>query len=168
MCIRDRIWGIAVVVLALVGYLTGLSDPTNPGPSTVVFGMLSFVISIGCVVKAIQEHRAELGGYIRGGRCVAVGLWAGLAYGIIYAIWTVIFLNFIAPDFWTDMMETQRALMESQGQSDEQIDMALGILEMVQGPVSSFLTSILGGLFSGLLISAISALFLKKRAPGQF
>ena len=126
------------------------------------------VVALGVIGKAILEHREELGGYIRGGRCVAVGLWSGLSYGVLSAIWSLIFYGLIAPDFFTEMQSSMVAIWEDQGLSDSEIDVALGYTSMFQGPTSMAVFAFAGGIFFGILLSAILALFMKKRAPGQF
>ena len=163
------IWGGAAIVVGLVGYLTGLSKPTaTPSAATYLVSLVSFVISIICVVKAIQEHRTELGGYIRGGRCATVGLWTGLFYGVIAALWSLIFFNFIAPDFFDELYSSMTVMWEEQGLNDEQIENALGMTQMFQGPVGMVLMSLFGGAIAGLIVGAIAGLFMKKKAPGQF
>ena len=163
------IWGGAAIVIGLIGYITGLTKPTaTPSAAAYLVSLVSFLIAIGCVVKAIQQHREELGGYIRGGRCAMVGLWTGLIYGVIAALWALVFFNFIAPDFFDELYGSMTLMWEEQGLNDEQIESALGMTKMFQGPMGMVLSSLFGGALAGLIVGAIAGLFMKKKAPGQF
>ncbi len=162
-------WGAASIVIGLVGYITGLTKPTaTPSMAAYAVSLISFLVAVGCVVKAIQQHRAELGGYIRGGRCVVVGLWTGLAYGVLAALWSLVFFNFIAPDFFDELYGSLTAQFEEQGLDDEQIETALGYSQMFQGPVAMVFSSLFGGAIAGIITGGIAGLFMKKKAPGQF
>ena len=163
------IWGGISVVLALVAYIAGFSDPSSQSLGTYLLGFFGIILSVIMIVMAIRQHRdEELGGYIRGGRCVSVGLWAGLVYGVVYGIWTIIFTTFIAPDFYDGVNSMLINEYEEAGMADDFIDKMLGWVKMTQGPVGAFISSLLGGTLFGMIISAIAALFMKKKSPGMF
>jgi len=171
-------WGavgaLMSTIIGLVSYLAGLTSPSatatasGGGIASSLITLVLLVVAFVVVGKAIDEHRTDLGGFIRGGRCVSIGLWSGLSYGVLSAVWALIFYGLIVPDFFEEMQSAMVTLWESQGLSDEEIDMALGYSAMFQGTTSMAVFSFISGIFSGLFISLILALFMKKKAPGQF
>ena len=119
------IWGLAGILLGLISYLMGWSDPGSSSSGGMISGVLSFGLSIAILVLAIKYHRdEELGGYITFGRGFKTGMLTAFFYAIIATVWTVIFINFIA----TDLVELMQAAMyeewENQGLTEEQIEQA--------------------------------------------
>lgn len=160
-------WGLigaaAHIIIDLLGYITGMIKPGD-----VIYSIAIFAIAIFAIVMAIREHKAELAGYIRGGRCVTVGLISGLAYGIIAGLWGIVFYNFLVPDFYEEMNNAMVVMYEDMGQSDEQIEAIMSYTKMSQTPIGGLVSSLIGGIFSGVFLSIIPALILKKKPKGIY
>ena len=158
-------WGLAAILLGLVSYLLGWTDPGNSSGG-MISGIVSFGLSIAMLVLAIKHHRDnELGGYITFGRGFKTGFLTALFYGIIATIWTVIFINFIA----TDMIEVMQAAMyeqwESQGLTEEQIEQVEGFAMMFATKKFMIAASFGGALIMGSILSLIISAIMKKDHP---
>jgi hypothetical protein len=160
------IWGLAGILLGLVSYLLGWTDPSASSSSSMISGVLSIGLSITIIVLAIKHHRDnELGGYITFGRGFKTGMLTAFFYAIIATIWTVIFLNFIA----TDMIELMQAAMyeqwENQGLSEEQIEQAEGFALMFASKKFMIGAAFVGTLIMGAILSSIISAIMKKEQP---
>jgi hypothetical protein len=161
-------WGGASILLSLAGYLSGM-DPQLPDTSLsvkVVFGLVGFAIPIWAIVSAVKEHRdQELGGYISVGRGLGVGTLTGLFAGLVGAVWMLIFNYLIAPDYINVLLDAQSSQFESQGMSEEQIEMALSFSSMFMSPPVMAIMQVVGGAIFGLIIGLIVALIMKRDRP---
>lgn len=150
------ILGAIAVILGLVMYLGGLTDPENAqSGATIGLGCLSGIITIVGLVLAIKKHRDEdLGGAISLGRAIGVGTATALISGVINAVWGVILNNVIDPD----MLERNREAMIEKAQpgQEEVTEMIAGIMtNPIIGPLATILISALVGLVLSLIIGAI-------------
>ena len=158
-------WGLAGILLGLVSYLLGWTDPGNTTGS-MISGVLSLGVSITILVLAIKHHRDnELGGYIKFGRGFKTGMLTAFFYAIIATVWTIIFVNFIA----TDLVELVQAAMyeqwEKQGLTDEQIEAAEGIALFFTSKKFMVGAAFFGALLVGAILSSIIAAVMKKEQP---
>jgi hypothetical protein len=158
------ILGVISIVLGLVYYLLGWMDPQSMGSKfTSIF---SFAITIAVLVMAIRHHRDSLqGGYIAFGKCVGIGLWVGLIAGIIGLVWSLVFFNFIVPDYFVSMKDMLVDTYEAQGLSDEQIEMAMKYVGWMMSPTSMAIMALIGSIFTALIFSLIVGAFMKKDPP---
>lgn len=161
------IWGLVGILLGLVSYLLGWSDPSGGSTAgSMISGLLSLGLSVTIIVLAIKYHRDnELGGYITFGRSFQTGMLTAFFYAIIATVWTVIFLNFIA----TDMIEMMQAAMyeewENQGLTEEQIEQAEGIALFFATKKFMIGAAFGGTLIMGAILSLIVSAVMKKEQP---
>ena len=162
------IWGAASIVIGLIGYLTGM-DPQLPDTSIavkVVFGLVGLAVPIWAVVTAVKHHRDnELGGFITVGRGLGIGTFAGLVAGILGAIWMLVFLYGIAPEYIETLKDSMVATWESQGMDEEAIEMALKFSSFTMNPIFMAISQIIGGTLFGLIIGLIVGLIMKRDRP---
>ena len=81
------IGGAISIAFSLIANLAGLVDYTG-AESNMLVNIVSFGITVGIVIFAIQAHRdTELGGYITFGRAFTVGFVAVMVAGLMGAVW---------------------------------------------------------------------------------
>ncbi len=150
--------GIAVV-LGLIMYLTGLTEPENQQSAGAMgLGCLSGIITIVGLVLAIKKHRdQDLGGAISLGRAIGVGTATAVISGVISAIWGVIQNNIIAPEI---MEQTREAMIENAQPGQEELMETMA--NIMTNPVIGPLATILGSAFLGLILSLIIGAIMKK------
>jgi small-conductance mechanosensitive channel len=162
--------GLVSIVIGLVSYLAGLSDPSKQqGALGWINQLLSYGIMISGLVLAVRKHRdQELGGYITFGRAFGVGFLTMLVLGLVTAIWTYVFFNFIA----TDMLELiQQAsidrMVEKQGMSVDQAEAAMNnpVTKSMMNPVAFTGFAFVGILFIGAIFALIVAAIMRKSPP---
>ncbi len=171
-------WGIAMryggitaailIVLGLVGQLTGLADPeqaANPSTMSYVLNFLNFAVWIGGAVMAVRAFRGSNGGYATFGEGFKTSFFTFLVVGVITAIWTFVNFSFIQPDFLSDMMDFQREAFETQGMDEDAIDMAMSYTAMFMSPGGMAAYLLVMSLIGGAIISAIIGAIMKKEAP---
>jgi Protein of unknown function (DUF4199) len=156
------ILGAIGVVLGLVMYLTGMTDPENANPAVGGgIGCLSIILTIVVYVLAVKKHRdVDLGGAISFGRAFGVGMATSLINGAISAVWGLLFNNLIAPD----VMEKTREMMMEQAQPGQE-GMMEAIANVTASPIMGPIATLIGTLIIGAIISLIVGAIMKKE-PG--
>jgi len=150
------------IVLGLVMYMADMIDPAN----NTIASIIQMVVYVVAIVLAIKEHREEdLGGYISFGRAFTVGILTTLVLAIINAIWTYIFMSFIAPDMVDMIMDAQMQAMSEQGMDEDAIEQAIEMSKGFMSPGMISVMSIFGSLFMGAIISLITSAIMKKNSP---
>lgn len=163
--IYGSLLGVLSIVLALIGYILK-SDQSG------TFKFLTWLIYIVAIILGIKHYRDKgRNGFISYGNAVGTGVLISLVGGIIFSIYLVLLVEVIDPDYITNIMQKAQDAMIEQGQSEEQIRMALKIQRKFSNPIVFALMGIVGSLFTGLITSLIVSIFLKKNDntfEGQF
>lgn len=133
----------------------------DPHWSFMVIGM---GITIAILILGIKKVKELNGGYLSLGEALKTGLGIALISGIIGAVYTLVFTNYIEPEYFTRMAEVQEQKMLEMNPSisDEQLEASLAITAKMSGPVIGSAMNIVGSLFIGFIISLIGGLILKK------
>lgn len=158
------IGGAVTVLLGLIFYVTGMTDPEDQGSTgNTVANILNYAVLIGAIVMAIKYHKEqELGGYLTIGRSIGLGTLTGLIIGLIGAVWTVIFFTFIDPD----MLETIREVAMEQaiagGAPEDQIE---GMMKFFTSVPFFAMAIILASVLMGLVVGLIAGAIMKKEPP---
>ena len=163
------IWGAVSIAIGLIGYLMGI-DPVMPEQNMaaqIFIGLFSLLVSIWAVRAAIKHHRDhELGGYLPLGRGVKVGALTGLIAGALSAVWMMLYVTVINPGFSESIREAQMAQFESQGMSEDQIEMAINMSSWFTNPAFLGVSQMFGSLFYGLILGLIIGAVFKREPSG--
>ena len=150
------IGGLISVVYGLIANLTGLTNPTGGMMTLLLASVVGIVIGVGIIVFAIKHHRDnELGGYISFGRAFILGLIVSLISGLISVAFNYIYMNFIDPNFMSEMMEGMEEMLSNFGVPEEQMEQALIDAEKGFGPTRMLMNTTIGGVVLALIIGAI-------------
>lgn len=127
---------------------------------------LNLLVLIGGIVLALRFYKTGTGGFLGFGQGVGIGTMLSAVAGVIGAVFSYVYLNFVDPEMVTRIMDKARADMEARGgMSDEQIDQAMGFTaKFMNGPILAA-TVILGTVIFGLLASLVVSAVLKNPRP---
>lgn len=153
-----------LAVIGLVFYVSGLSETMirwkygNLFNNVLNFGLMFYFIFVG-----LKAHRKnDLGGYLSVGRGIGFGSLAGLAAGVISAVWTYIFMNWIAPDMSDTIRQVAMQQMADSGLDEDAIENQMKIVEKFMSPgVIAVFVAVFSAIF-GFIIGLISGAILKK------
>ncbi len=156
-----------LVVVGLIMYLAGLSDPEKQqGAVGWINNLISAVVMIWALHSAMKTHRDEnLGGYMTYGRALGAGTATSLVMAAVTLVWTLLFFTLIAPEMVDQIKELQMAQMEQQGMTDEQIEQAMEMAGMITSPTGLAVMGALGTFVLGFVLSLIIAAFTRNNPP---
>lgn len=157
------IGGLLLIIVAGM-YATGALLEGVQWPMYIYY--LVYPILIGYTV---HSYRKANGGFLTLGQALKVGVTAAVIGGIIYAVYNIIFVTFIEPDFVTQMMEVTREKLFEQNpnMTEEQADMTMGFVEKFSDPYLGGAFFIVLSAFFGFIYSLISGLIFKRERPLQ-
>lgn len=151
--------GIISIIYSLILNITDLSI-TNQSLS-----YISFIIIIVGIVLAHKHYKRENNGFMSYGQGLGIGSLLSAIVGLLSGVFAYIYMTFVDEDFMSKMQDVQTAKLEQQGLSDEQIEQAIQMTEKFTGPVTIFLSAVLGTLFIGFLLSLVISAFTKNSKP---
>lgn len=154
--------GITSVIFGVVMYVTNVHlDPP------MVYSIIGFLILIVVISLGIKAFKTENGGFLSLGEALKVGIGVAVIGGIIAAIWSFVLMNYIEPDYMSQMMEVQREKMiEMQpDMTESQLDATAEMTSKFSSPLMVMAFSLIGNLFFGLVISLVAGLIMKNKNP---
>lgn len=122
--------------------------------------LVTVLVLLGCIVAGVSWYRAR---YARGGfgyaDALLVGAAISLGTGVVYAIYNLITINFVYPNFLDEMVRARLAMQAAVGAPS-------GSFESLRAGASALPIAV-GNLVRltilGVVISAIVALFMRDR-----
>lgn len=150
---------LALILLSLVFYLAG--DATNKWA-----GYLSYPIIVVFLVYGIIKFRNDINnGAISYGKALGLGTLISLFAGIIYAVYSFVFYQFIGPEVIDEILikAEETIIMQNPNISTSELDMALSFTRSFTNPIMLSIGSIFSYTFIGFIFSLIIAIFLKKK-----
>jgi Protein of unknown function (DUF4199) len=176
---RSQLAGIPVIrLIALYGTIAGLivAIPMvwlmltlSPGeaPAGVVYGYLTMIVALTAVFLGVKHYRDKaLGGAIKFGPALLVGLGISAVASVIYAIGWEISLAWSGFDFAesysTAMVEARRAQGASEAELQKAIADAESFVKMYDNPLYRVPITFIEMFPVGVLISLISAALLRN------
>lgn len=160
------IGGVISVIYALIGILTGLSNPGGGMMKMAIVGLIGIIITIGIVVYAIRSHRDnELGGHISLGRAFLVGLIASVVATLIGTIFNYVYMNFIDPSYIDTVIEGMEEMMASFNLPEEALETMAEETRASLAPGKMFTTGLLSAAAVGAVLSLICGAIMKKERP---
>ena len=149
--------GVASVIYSLVIYATGNHlEPHWSG------SIITVAIFIGAIFYGIKQYKTANGGFLTWGQGVKIGVGIAVLGGVIVVIYNYLFMNFIEPDFMSQMMEVQNQVLLDQGMTEEQIEAANEMSQAFQTPGIMAAVGIITYAIGGFIVSAITAAIMKK------
>lgn len=154
---NGAILGVIAIVISLIVYALGMSLQ-QPWQQSVV----SLLATIVVIVIGIKQFKELNGGFISWGQSVKIGVGIALISSLISVIYTQIFVNFIEPEFMSQLLEVQKQQWLDQGYNDQQMESAESMYGLFSAPAISSAVGLIGGAIFGFIISAIAGAIMKK------
>lgn len=121
---------------------------------------MSIVFTIAAVVLAHKYYKENGDGFMSFGQGFGLAFVAVVVSIIVSGIFTYIYVNFIDPTVMDVLWDQTAEKMQAQGQSDEAIEMGLGIAKNF-----FWVFFALGGMFWGSVIGLVVTIFTQKKRP---
>jgi hypothetical protein len=157
--------GLIVSLLIVVTW--SIMPPESDYAMSMLLGYAGMLISLSMIFFAIKSYRDNyLGGAITWGKGFMVGLYVSIIASVLYVIGWKIFSAIAMPDFWDQYGKHMVDSMKKQGASDAAILEATKQAESYKhmNPIMEWGMTFLEIFPVGLLISAICALILRRKA----
>lgn len=151
--------GLISIVLSVIMYVMNMHMTQNW-----IAGLLGFIAMVIVIVLGINQYKKSNGSYLTLSQAIKIGVGIALIAGIMGAIYQLIFINFIEPDFIENMMEMQynQMIEKNPNMSKEQLEMSIEMGKKFSSPWITSAISIIASLFFGLIISLFAGLVMKK------
>lgn len=153
---------LALVLFSVILYATGLILNQK-------LGYVSLILTVaGIIFAQITYRNKEMNGSISYGQAVGFGVAIMLFAGIVTALYTMILYSFVDPGLIDQMKTMQEQAMAQKGLSEEQIEQAMTITAKMMTPGWMSIMGLVGSIFSGLIVSLITSIFVKKQNDDAF
>jgi hypothetical protein len=157
--------GIIIAILMVVTFSL-FNNETGDFSMSYVVGYATMIVSLSMIFFAIKSYRDNyLGGTITFSRGFLVGVYVSLIASILYVISWKIYSSIAMPDFWDKYAKHSLDALTKSGASASEIAAKTKELESYKNmnPVEEWLMTFAEIFPVGLLISAISALILRRK-----
>jgi hypothetical protein len=152
---------IALILLSVIFYVTG-----KPFSKTAQY--LSYPIMIGGIILAQINYKKALGGTLTYGQAVGVGVLTMVFASVISGLYTYLLYAVIDPSLQEQMrIFTEEQIIKQGRVPEEQMEMAVNMAAKFQTPPMLFIMSVVMGAFFGVVVSLISAIFIKKNPSDE-
>ncbi|NVO03260.1 MAG: DUF4199 domain-containing protein [Bacteroidetes bacterium] len=155
------------IIAAITVGLTFIMYVFSVSMKTMGYIQYSFIIVIAggmfMGTKAYRDHHQN--GFMTYGRALWSTFSISIVANFITSIYTFLFYQFYAPDQLAKVIEqAEQAMIERNPEmTQEQLDMAMSMVEKFTNPILMSLSSFSGSLFFGFLLALIVSIFLKKK-----
>jgi len=158
----------SVMMMATVPFMHKISS--NEG---LVIGYTAIVLSFLLVFFGIRSYRDNVGnGQITFTKAFAVGISITLISCIFYVVtWEILYFNFLPADFmdsyYAQSIEKAKASGASPAAVEAQVQQLKKFKEQYKNPLFNSLMTFIEPFPVGLVITLLSAAFLRKKAQSQ-
>jgi len=147
---------LAIIVLSLILFLLNL-DQNKP------LQFLSYAILIGGIILSQINFRNKYsGGFIEYGKAFLVGMLASLFLAVILGVYTWVFFKYIDPGAMDEVMLQTEQQMLDRGMTDMEIEQGMAMATKFQSVGMFTFFAVFGNFVVGIIISLITAIFVKK------
>lgn len=152
---------VALILVSVIFYVTG-----NTFSKTAQY--LTYPVMIAGIIWAQISYKKTLGGTLTYGQAVGVGVLTMTFAGVITGLYTFLLYQVIDPSLQEQLrIFTEEQMLQQRGVSEEQLEMAVNMATKFQTPLMMFIMAIFRGAFMGLIVSLLTAIFVKKNASDE-
>lgn len=152
---------IVLILVSVIFYVTGHTFSK-------VAQYLSYPIMIGGIILGQLSYKKALGGTLTYGQAVGAGVLTMVFASFLSGIYNYLLFTVIDPSLQEQMrIFTEEQIIKQGKVPEEQLEMAVNMAAKFQTPVMMFVMAIVGGAFIGLIISLITAIFIKKNPSDE-
>lgn len=131
-------------------------------------GLLATVTAIFIYIIATKEFRTNNGGFISFNEGFKITMIAAAIAGVIRGAVTYVYIKIIDPGFSERMREVMIETWQSQGMSEEQIEMSLRFAGGLSNPEVAALMGIVMALLGGLIFGSIVSAVIKNESEESY
>jgi hypothetical protein len=151
------------VILGLIGVVYTLVMYFLDFTFNKVQGYVFFLILILALYYLIKSYRDSImHGYITYGQAVGAGVVIFLYYSVIMAVFMYLLYAVIDTGLVAKQLAFAQDIMEKKGIPEEAMDAAMKIQKKFIKPEIIAVTGILGNMLTGVIMSLLAAIFIKK------
>jgi hypothetical protein len=148
--------GLALVLVFVIFYVTG--NPFAKSAQWIMYGVM-----IAGVVITQLEHRKQLGGAINYNVALGVGTLTVIFASVITGFYNYLLYAIIDPSLSDQLRLFMEETMVKSGKvPEENIEAGLDLAMKLQKPLPMFFMTIFNGAITGVIISLITSIFIKK------
>lgn len=133
----------------------------DPALANVFFVVI--LIEIGGLIWGLRRTAAQ--GRAYGGQILAGTMMAVVA-GVIIITSSLVFTTIVFPDYFNEVERAYRAMLQQQGKSEADIEAAVRASAASGTPMAQAMSGFIGTLVTGIVASAVIAIFVRRRGPG--
>lgn len=126
------------------------------------------VIALVIIFLAHKFFKESGDGFMSYGQGIGIGFWTGLTSSVVSSVFTYVYVKFIDDGFVAKIREKAIEDMQAQGQSEEQIEMAMKFVEMFTGAEALLFFGLFIGILTLVIVALIITIFTQKPKPEQF
>lgn len=158
---NGAILGLISILFVVIAYMTG---DIYKGKSWLNWA--GMIISVAALIyMAINYRKTTCGGFISYGNAF-IYCWVTYIFaGVISVAFVVLLQTVIEPDYMEKMADVQREMLLKRGMSDSQVEQSMAIASKFQTPLFVLIIGNVWNALIGLVISLITAIFVKKDRP---
>jgi uncharacterized membrane protein YeaQ/YmgE (transglycosylase-associated protein family) len=154
--------GIALLLFSLVTYVSGIAEPTNPEPPTII-KYLPLLIMATVMVLGIKFFKENNEGFLSIGEGIVTAIVAGLIMSLISMIWLVVYFYIIDPTGLETLRENIFQMTVEKGSATaEQLEAAKGFMDMMTSIPAMLIISLIYSTIIGLIVGLIASLVMKN------
>jgi hypothetical protein len=144
--------GIWTFVMGLTGWYK------DPALMNVFFVVIA--LEVGGLIWGLRQTAAQGRGY---GAQILAGTMMAIVAGVIIVATSLLFTTVLFPTYFSDVEQTYRAVLQQQGKSEADIVAAIQANAASATPMAQAMRGFMGTLVTGIVASAVIALFVKSR-----
>jgi hypothetical protein len=155
--------GLAIIVLTTVYYISDSYMAKSRGWIEYLVYAAGIVMCALAYKKTLTEN--DTFAY---GRALGLGVATMLFASIIMALFTFIFFTYVAPELLDEMILTAEEALLQAGLPDSMIEQQMNIQRLIMRPLPLSIMTIFGTVFTGLIISLITSIFMRIKPASGF
>ncbi|MDT0676285.1 DUF4199 domain-containing protein [Autumnicola musiva] len=156
------ILGVISILLGVIMYVTNAY--LNP---SFIYTVVGFLILAGVIWMGTDAYKKENGGFLSVKEALKIGVGIALIGGILGALWMLLLIFVIEPDYMSQMSDLQREqMMESfPDMPQSQIDQSMEMAGKFSSPWIITAVSLIGNIFFGFLIALVVGFIKRNKNP---
>lgn len=151
--------GVLLIILTVIFYMMNYmpKGAINVFPFLIIGGFTIY----GC----INYREEECGGFLSYGSAFKIGVLIALFASIILGAYNYVFYQFIDPSYVEVILAAEEESLNEKNLPQETIDKRMELIRSYTSPMLLSISTIIMFLISGLFISLITSIFVKKEKP---
>jgi hypothetical protein len=133
----------------------------NPALANVLFIVVAMAIEVIGLIWGLRQTAAL--GRTYGGQILA-GTMMAIVAGVIIIASSLLFTTVVFPGYFADIEQAYRGTLLQQGKTDAEIASAIQASAASATPMAQAMSGFIGTLVTGIVASAIIALFVRRRS----